>query len=99
MDETKKTHIVRHLRLMWLQSNERSQALKNANYSCQSCGVKQSKKKDHIQKIEVHHKEGIGNWDKVIELIRSEILCSPDQLMVLCPDCHDRIERYGIQEV
>ncbi len=88
-EETSKTHIVRMLRQMWLRSKERGTALKRENYCCEECGVKRSKKKDAEQKITVHHKEGIGNWDAVIEKIRKEILCNPKNLKVLCPECHD----------
>ncbi len=87
-EETSKTHIVRGLRQMWLRSKERAHALKREKYCCEKCGVKQSKKKGAEQKITVHHKEGIGNWDKVIEVIRREILCDPKNLEVLCPGCH-----------
>ena len=78
------------LRQMWLRSQERAYALKRDGYTCQSCGVKKSVKKGHEQKVVVHHKEGIGNWDKVIELIRLEILCNPEHLETLCPDCHKK---------
>lgn len=86
--KTSKTHIVRMLRQMWLRSKERGEALKRESYCCQDCGVKQSVAKGREQKMSVHHKHGIGNWDKVIELIRQEILCDPINLEVLCPDCH-----------
>lgn len=87
--ETTKSQIVRQLRQLWLRSRERSEALKRAGYRCEKCGVKKSSKKGQEQKIEVHHKDGIGNWDAVIDLIRKEILCSPENLQVLCPDCHN----------
>ena len=90
MNETKKAIIVRHLRLLWLHSWERADALKREKYCCQRCHVKQSKKKGFEQKIQVHHKDGVGNWDKVIDLIREEILCDSDKLEVLCPTCHDQ---------
>lgn len=89
--QTPKTIIVRQLRQLWLRSRERGEALKKSGYKCESCGVKQSKKKGFEQKVEVHHKEGVCNWDKIIEVIREELLCSPDKLQSLCPDCHDKI--------
>lgn len=94
MDETPKGQIVRQLRLLWLRSRERGEALKLSGYKCQKCGVKQSKKKGFEQKVEVHHKLGVGNWDKIIDVIHEQLLCFPEQLEVLCPDCHDK-ETYG----
>jgi hypothetical protein len=85
---TPRSRIVQAIRQLWLRSRERAKALKEQNYTCQKCFKKQSKKKGFEQKVEVHHKEGIGNWDKVIEIIRQEILCSSDKLEVLCPECH-----------
>ena len=92
MEQTKKAIIVRQLRQLWLRSRERAEALKRAGYKCQSCGVKQSTAKGKEQKIQVHHKQGICNWDAVIELIRKEILCDVELLQVLCPECHNKEE-------
>jgi predicted HNH restriction endonuclease len=89
--QTPKTIIVRQLRQLWLRSRERGEALKRDKYSCVRCGIKKSVKKGSEQKIEVHHKEGVCNWDKIIEVIREELLCSIDKLESLCPDCHDRL--------
>jgi predicted HNH restriction endonuclease len=55
--------------------------------------VKQSKAKGKEQAIEVHHKTGIQNWENVIDVIYQQILCSPATLEVLCPDCHEAIEK------
>jgi len=90
--QTPKGQIVHALRLMWLRSRERGEALKNAKYCCQKCGVKKSTAIGKEQKVEVHHKNGVGNWDSVIELIRKEILCEPEFLEVLCPDCHEEAD-------
>jgi len=89
-ERTPSSKIRSALRKLWLQSRERAAALKRANYSCEICGKKQSKKRGKEQKIEVHHKEGIGNWDKVIQTIREEILCEPEKLICLCPECHKK---------
>ena len=89
--QTPKTIIVRQLRQLWLRSRERGEALKRAGYACEKCGVKKSAAKGKEQKIEVHHKEGVCNWDKIIEVIREQLLCSPDKLEALCPECHGRI--------
>lgn len=86
--ETPKYIIVRGLRQIWMRSRERAAAMKRDKYTCVSCGVKQSKAKGKEQKIHVHHKEGVGNWDKIVNMIREELLCDPDKLECLCPDCH-----------
>lgn len=96
MDDSKtpRVRIKRNLRLLWLRSRERAEALKRAKYTCERCGVKKSTKKDHEQKIVVHHKKGIQIWDQIIDLIEDELLCDPNDLEVLCPECHDK-ETYG----
>jgi predicted HNH restriction endonuclease len=91
---TKKSQIRSALRLMWLRSAERAEALKNYHYACNQCGVKQSKAKGREQKVEVHHKDGVCNWDEIIQLIQEQLLCDPEKLEVLCPECHD-LETYN----
>jgi hypothetical protein len=85
---TPKARIKGNLRMMFVRSSERSEALKRASYSCEKCGIKQSKKKGCEVKIEVHHKEGINVWNEVISLIQEKILCDSSKLQVLCRDCH-----------
>lgn len=80
-----------HLRQLWLRSKERSATLKRSGYCCEKCGVKQSKKKGFEQKVEVHHLEGILNWNEIIDLILDQLLCDISKLKVLCPECHDAI--------
>ncbi len=76
------------LHKLFLQSREHAAALKAAGYKCAECGVKQSKAKDHPQKVEVHHVDKKIDWSKMIEFIRKELLVVPDKLQVLCPECH-----------
>lgn len=78
------------LRRVFLNSREHQAALKEAGRSCQHCGVKASVAKGREQKVEVHHKEGIGNWQKVIDAVYAELLVSADKLEVLCPECHKK---------
>lgn len=85
---TPRSRVKQAIRQLWLRSRERAIALKLAGYACQRCGAKQSVAKGREQKIEVHHRKGIGNWDRVIDLIFEEILCRPEELEVLCPKCH-----------
>jgi hypothetical protein len=90
---TPRSRVRQALRQLWLRSRERASAIKRDKYTCQKCGVKQSKAKGKEQKIECHHKSGlIGNWDKVIDTIFAELLCHPDFLETLCPDCHKKHE-------
>ena len=85
---TPRSQIVHALRQMWLRSRERGECLKLAHYTCQKCGKKKSAKKGFEQKVEVHHKAGIENWDALVADIRTFLLCEPDKLECLCPDCH-----------
>ena len=73
---------------LWLRSRERSFAIKRDGYTCQACGKKQSKAKGREVKVEVHHLEGVGNWDTAINVIYDCLLCDPDFLQTLCEKCH-----------
>ena len=84
-------HIERALRLMWMKSRERAWALKRDSYACVKCGKKKSEKRGYEQKIEVHHKKGDINWEAMIKEIRKELLCNPDELECLCPECHNQL--------
>jgi predicted HNH restriction endonuclease len=88
MERTKDAKIRACLRQLWLRSKERATAMKNNNYTCQKCGVKKSVAKGREQRIEVHHKRGILNWQELIKQIRLFLLCNPEDLEVLCPECH-----------
>lgn len=84
--ETKRATIYSGLRNIFLRSKERAQCLKDNNYTCQKCMKKQSMKKGQEFKVQVHHKDGIANWDKIIEEIRKELLNG--EMIVLCKECH-----------
>ena len=77
------------IRQLWLRSRERQAALKRDNYTCQTCHKKQTMKKGQEFKVQVHHKHGIKNWDKVIDIIYQEILCNPSELETICEECHN----------
>ena len=87
---TPRSRVRSALRQLWLRSRERARAVKAAGYSCQRCGVKQSKAKGKEQRIEVHHRSGIGNWESVIDHVFAELLCDPELLEVVCPGCHEK---------
>ena len=93
LEYTPRSQIRSALRQLWLRSRERAAVLKASNYTCRECGVKQSRAKGKEVKIEVHHQEGVCNWEKIFEIIYSELLCNPKMLRVLCPDCHKKIKK------
>ena len=88
--KTPRSRIKGMLRQIFLRSNERAEALKRDEYTCQDCGAKQSVKKGFECKVQVHHKKGIHVWDEIIELIYYELLCDPKYLEVLCTPCHKK---------
>ena len=81
------------LRQLWLRSRERLAALKRDEYTCVSCGKKQSRAKGKEAKVQVHHRDGGIDWDKLIQLIRERLLVPPELLETLCEDCHK--EQHG----
>lgn len=87
---TPNSRIRQALRLIWLRSRERSEALKNTDYRCSVCGVKQSKAKGREVALDVHHIEGI-DWTGLINIIRERMLPSPDKLAPLCKGCHEKM--------
>ena len=85
---TPNSKIKASLRMLFLGSRERGQRLKEDNYTCQSCGVKQSKARGRVVKVEVHHKHGVCNWQEIYDAIRKNLLCNPRDLETLCKECH-----------
>ena len=92
---TPKSRVRGMLRQIFLRSRERSDCLKRDKYTCQHCGVKASHKKGQEQVVHVHHIKGIKIWDEVIDKIYDELLCHPDDLITLCPDCHNKVDDEG----
>ena len=84
---TPASRIRQSLRLLWLRSRERSEALKNTGHRCSVCGVKASAAKGREVKLDVHHTHGC-DWDGVIAMIRERILQTPDRLAPVCKACH-----------
>lgn len=37
--------------------------------------------------MQVHHKNGI-DWQEVIDYIRNNVLCKPEDLEIVCDNCH-----------
>jgi len=91
MKPTPRSRVKGMLRQIFLRSSERAAALKRDHYTCCDCGVKQSKKRDHVVKVVVHHKNTIDqHWQEIIDLIFKYILCDPSELQTLCIPCHDK---------
>lgn len=94
--ETPRSQIVSALRQLWLRSRERSQAVQRDKNTCQVCNVKGSTAKGRECKTEVHHLQPEGvNWDRIVAVIRSELLCEPSALITLCKPCHLKVHAEG----
>lgn len=87
---TPRSRVTNALRMLWLRSRERSEALKINDRRCNVCGVRESHAKGNEKKIQVHHKEGINVWQEIIDLVFKKILVSPDRLECMCPECHKK---------
>lgn len=78
-------------RQVWLRSRERTAAIKRAGNTCEMCGRKGSRAKGREVKIEVHHADGI-EWEHILDYIYRHLLPHPDNLNVLCKECHAKLE-------
>jgi 5-methylcytosine-specific restriction endonuclease McrA len=94
---TPKSKIKNAIRQVWLRSRERAAALKREHYTCERCGVKQSKARGKEVVVNVHHKNGI-DWDGITEDIRKRVLQTPDAYEVLCEDCHGKEHESNLAE-
>jgi 5-methylcytosine-specific restriction endonuclease McrA len=93
---TPRSQIVSALRQLWLRSRERSAAVKRDANTCQCCNAKGTAAKGREVKTEVHHlQEGDINWDRIVRVVRAELLCEPSQLITLCKSCHLKAHRDG----
>lgn len=90
LPNTPRSRVRAALRQLFLRSRERAAAIKRDKYTCQCCGVKQSKAKRQEVKVEVHHKEGVLNWDKIIDAVYEDLLCNPERMETLCLECHKK---------
>ena len=83
--------IIKHaLRALWLRSRERLAALKRDNYTCQACHRKQSKARGKEFSVEVHHCDGIDDWEGLVDAVYRRLLCDPSKLVTLCKECHEK---------
>lgn len=95
LPNTPRSRVRSALRMLWMRSRERAAALKRERNTCQRCGVKASKAKGREVDVVVHHLEMV-DWDEIIDLVMSRLLCHPDKLEVLCPACHDKEHEHDI---
>jgi len=91
-DRTPRSRVRQSLRQLWLRSRERASALKAESYTCEECNRKQSTAKGKEIKMEVHHNNGV-EWDFLIDEVFRVLLVHPDNLTVLCKECHKKITR------
>ena len=75
------------LSMLFTQSRERAAAVKRTGNCCERCGQKGSRAKGREVKIDVHHKNPT-DYKKLIDMVRELLLVSPDDLEVLCRECH-----------
>lgn len=92
--ETPLSQIKRGLDRIWLQSRERSEALKATGYRCACCGVKQSAAKGKEVRLEVHHVDGCDRA-YLANLVREHLLHQASRLVPLCEACHDAQHEIG----
>lgn len=85
--KTPRSRVRQALRQLWLRSRERASALKRDGYTCQICGIKQSKAKGREVDVHVHHVNEI-DWDGVIDIIFERLLNG--ELKTLCKECHTK---------
>ncbi len=85
---TPKTIIKNAIRRLWMYSREKRAAIKERQNTCKDCNKIGSVAKGKKCKIEVHHKNTI-DWERIINVIREEILVDTELLEVLCKECHE----------
>lgn len=89
LEYTPNAKIKNVLHQLFMRSRERAKALRRTGYKCTACGVKQTKRKDYKLSLHVHHANGI-DWEYLIAEVRKTLLCDPEFLVPLCPDCHEK---------
>ena len=90
---TPRSQVRSAMRKLFLRSRERSSRLKMDGYTCCRCGSKQSRAAGREIYVEVHHREGVGNWDALINAVYEHLLCPPEGLETLCKKCHGEVEK------
>ena len=89
LKSTPRSRVRSALRQVFLRSRERAACIKAHNNTCVGCRRKASVAKGKEFKVQVHYIGGIGNWEKIIDMVFEELLCDPSLMTVMCKECHD----------
>jgi predicted HNH restriction endonuclease len=89
--------IKRAVRLCWLRSRERNQAIKDAGRACTKCGKHSSVAVGRKVVINAHHTHGI-DWDGICRDIRDRVFQTPADYTVLCEDCHHELHENELKQ-
>ena len=89
LPHTPRSRIRSAARQLFMRSRERAAVLKESGYRCAKCGRKQSKAKGSEFAVQVHHRSGIGNWDRIIAAVYEHLL-NKDDMVTLCKECHGK---------
>lgn len=90
LPSTPRSKVRAALRQLSLRSRERAAAMKREHYTCERCGVKQSKAKGHEVAVEGHHKSGRIDWDFIIDEVFRVLLVPQEEWEILCTECHKK---------
>ena len=85
---TPRSRVKNALRMVFLRSRERAACLKAAGNRCSACGIKASVAKGREVTVEIHHRDGISNWEAIFAAVYENLLTSPEKMQCLCKDCH-----------
>ena len=83
-----KTKTLSALRMIWLRSRERGDAIKETDRRCCCCGVRQSAAKGREAALTVHHLHR-PNWERILTVIKEELFSEPVYLWPMCNECHE----------
>jgi 5-methylcytosine-specific restriction endonuclease McrA len=89
-ESTPRSKVKSTLRQLSLRCRERADAMKREHYTCERCGIKQSKAKGKEVSVEAHHRHGLIEWEKLIDEVYRVLLVPSSQWEILCKDCHSQ---------
>ena len=97
---TPRSQVRAALTKLFLRSRERARALQRDKYTCQVCGIKQTKPGKDPEKwvlVEMHHLDG-ARKSAIIDMIYEYLLCPPERLQTMCRACHREFDHKGIED-